>query len=249
MTPFDVCVLIVLTLSFLYSLFKGFIREIFSLFAYIGGYAVAVKYHEELAKTLSGTISSDTVAKVAAFVIIYVGTMIAVKILGNIVRKMFQEAAGLTGMDRFLGGVVGLAKGLVILVVLMVPLSYFPDFHKKTVEDSKFAPHLHAISGTVTEALGASKDFIENLPGVEKDMFKGLEDKMKDLKELTKMTQNGAKEQGSEQAKFSPENKSKMGDQLQRASELLGKPQEEYTVDDVEKLNKLLQTVSGNQAE
>jgi membrane protein required for colicin V production len=244
MTPFDVCVLIVLTLSFLYSLFKGFIREIFALIAYVGGYAVAVKFHNDLAKTLSGTISNETVAKVAAFVIIYVATMIAVKILGNIIRKFFQEAAGLSGMDRFLGAMVGLAKGVVILVVLMVPLSYFPDFYKKAVEGSKFAPHLQAVSGTVTEALGASQDLIGNISGdMDTDMFNGLKDKLKSLEDITKLSQNGNKQPSGTDSGINLEKISQFSEEIKRASEFLGKPQEEYTKDDVEKLDKLLKSV------
>jgi len=243
MTPFDVCVLIVLTLSFLYSLFKGFIREIFSLLAYVGGYAVAVKYHNDLAKSLSGTINNETVAKVAAFVIIYVATMIAVKILGNIIRKFFQEAAGLSGMDRFLGAMVGLAKGVVILVILLVPLSYFPDFYKKAVEGSKFAPHLQAVSGTVTEALGASQDFIGNIPGMDADTFKGLKDKLKSLEEVTKLSQNGNKQPKGNVSGINLETISQYSEEIKKASEFLGKPQEEYTKDDVEKLDKLLKSI------
>ncbi|PIR00952.1 MAG: hypothetical protein COV66_03760 [Nitrospinae bacterium CG11_big_fil_rev_8_21_14_0_20_45_15] len=243
MTPFDVCVLIVLTLSFLYSLFKGFIREIFSLLAYVGGYAVAVKYHGDLAKSLSSTISNETVAKVAAFVIIYVATMIAVKILGNIIRKFFQEAAGLSGMDRFLGAMVGLAKGLVILVILLVPLGYFPDFYKKATEGSISAPYLQSVSGWVTEALGASQEFIGNIPGMDGDTLKGLKEKLKSLEDITKLSQKGDKQQSSATTNLNLERISQLSDEIKKASEFLGKPQEEYTKDDVEKLDKLLKSV------
>ena len=247
MTTFDVCVLIVLSLSFLYSLFKGFIREVFALLAYAGGYVTAVKFHEDFAKSLAGTISSDTVAKVAAFIIIFVSTMIAVKIFGNIIKKMFHEGAGLSGTDRMLGGMVGLAKGVVILVMLMVPLGYFPDFQKKAVADSFFAPHLQAVSGTVKETLGASREFIENMPGMDKEAFKGLSEKIRGLEEILKMSKNNSAENGEATGNVDIEKTTQMLKELQNASKFLGKPQEEYTDEDVRQLDELLKKVSKDQ--
>ena len=44
MTPFDIFVAVVLGFSLIFSLMKGFVREIFSLLAYVGGYFMATKY-------------------------------------------------------------------------------------------------------------------------------------------------------------------------------------------------------------
>ena len=52
MTSFDVFVSVVLGFCLLFSLMKGFVREIFSLFAYVGGYLMAVNYQGTFAQFL-----------------------------------------------------------------------------------------------------------------------------------------------------------------------------------------------------
>ena len=72
MTSFDIFVAVVLGFSLIFSLMKGFIREIFSLLAYVGGYLLAVKYQSTFAAFLMGSIPSKPIAKLVAFVGIYI---------------------------------------------------------------------------------------------------------------------------------------------------------------------------------
>ena len=63
MTSFDVFVSVVLGFCLLFSLMKGFVREIFSLFAYVGGYLMAVNYQGTFAQFLMESIPSKPIAK------------------------------------------------------------------------------------------------------------------------------------------------------------------------------------------
>ena len=63
MTSFDIFVSVVLGFSLIFSLMKGFVREIFSLLSYVGGYLMAVKYQSTFAQVLMETIPSKPIAK------------------------------------------------------------------------------------------------------------------------------------------------------------------------------------------
>ena len=83
MSFFDIFVLIVLGLCLVFSLMKGLVREIFSLLAYVGGYLMAVKYQETFARVLMESIPSKPIAKLVAFVAIYIITAIIISLMGD----------------------------------------------------------------------------------------------------------------------------------------------------------------------
>ena len=142
MTTFDIIVYSILSLSVIFSLFKGFVKEIFSLLSYLGGYLMASKYQGVFSKVLMESIPSKPIAKVIAFTAIYILTAIIISLMGRVVRSFIISATQLSGLDRLAGGIVGFAKGIIILVALTFPLQYFPDVGKKLMKDSQTAPHL-----------------------------------------------------------------------------------------------------------
>ncbi|QPJ65946.1 MAG: CvpA family protein [Candidatus Nitrohelix vancouverensis] len=242
MTPFDTIVAIVLTLSLLYSIFKGFVREIFSLLAYVGGYLTALKFQYDFASVLEDSLGNETVAKVVAFILIYFGAAVAISFVGRMVRNLlFQESAGLSGMDRLLGGAVGLVKGFVLLSILMIPLGFFPDFHSKITAGSKFEPYLAEVAQIMKNTVGASQSLMDKIPDMGEaagDSINGLKEKFKELQSLVGAMDSKSAESG--QSGSGKDQMNSLAGNLEGAKELLGKPQEKYTEDDMKKLDELL---------
>ena len=112
MTTFDIFSSIILGLSRFFSLVKGFVREIFSLLAYVGGYLIAVKYQGAFAQVLMASIPSKPIAKLIAFVAIYIFSAIVISMIGKIIKSMLLSGSDLSMFDRFLGGILGLVKGV-----------------------------------------------------------------------------------------------------------------------------------------
>ena len=67
MTTFDIIVYSILGLSVIFSLFKGFVKEIFSLLSYLGGYLMASKYQGVFSNVLMESIPSKPIANLIAF--------------------------------------------------------------------------------------------------------------------------------------------------------------------------------------
>ena len=187
MTSFDIFASVVLGISLIFSLMKGFVREIFSLLAYVGGYLMAVKYQDTLAQILMGSIPSKPIAKLVAFAVIFIVTAIIISLMGKIAKGMLWSGTDLSMFDRLLGGVVGLARGVVIMVAITFPLQFFPEVSKKLTEDSYAAPYLVKVLDFVNQNpgtlnirkklsdfdMGGAKEKVEEL-------FDDLKDKLPD---------------------------------------------------------------------
>ena len=183
MTSFDIFVSVVLGFSLIFSLMKGFVREIFSLLSYVGGYLMAVKYQSTFAQVLMETIPSKPIAKLIAFVAIYIITAIIISLMGKVAKAMLWSGTDLSMFDRIMGGIVGLARGVAILVAVMFPLQFFPEVAKKFTQDSYAAPHLAKVLNFVNNpgTLNIRKKILDFDMDGAKEKF----DNLKDLKNLS----------------------------------------------------------------
>lgn len=222
MTSFDIFVSVVLGISLIFSLMKGFVREIFSLLAYVGGYLMAVKYQTTFAQTLMESIPSKPLAKLIAFAGIYIVTAIIISLMGRIAKGMLWSGTDLSVFDRLLGGVVGLARGAVIVIAITFPLQFFPEVSKKIMKDSYTAPYL----AKALDFVNKNPDALNVRKKISDFDMEGAKEKFDELKEMKKITDT------------LNDLKKKLPD-----SE---KPLDEYSKEDLKKLNEILKSVDKN---
>ncbi|MFQ5717067.1 MAG: CvpA family protein [Nitrospinales bacterium] len=146
MSNFDIAVSIFLGVSLLYSLVKGMVREIFSILAYASGYFAASRFYGYATDHMGSWISNEVLANVVGFGLIFIAVTLMIKLIGVWLQGVLRSAAKLSGFDRFMGGILGVVKGLFVLGVAMIPLDFFPDMAAKVTRDSVLAPHLRKMS-------------------------------------------------------------------------------------------------------
>jgi len=117
MTTFDYAMLGILALSIAISLWRGLVREVVSLVAWLIALWVAARFCVDAAALLPASITSAPARYAAAFIGVFVGTIIVLELLGWLVSKLLR-AVGLGFVDRLLGAVFGAARGLLIAWVL-----------------------------------------------------------------------------------------------------------------------------------
>lgn len=134
MSVLDLIVLLVLLLAVVRGLMRGMVDSLFSLAAWILAFAAGKWGAAFAAPLLPVAVETPAIRYFAAFAVIFLVVLIGVLLVGHVLGKLV-EGAGLGGPDRVLGGVVGLAKGLVILVglTLAAGLTSLPrtDFWKQ----------------------------------------------------------------------------------------------------------------------
>ncbi|MBV8467336.1 MAG: CvpA family protein [Burkholderiales bacterium] len=119
MTSFDYVVLVVVGLSVLLAVLRGGVSELLSLASWVLGFWLAQRYAAVAAQFLPHDIVQPELRLIAGFV----GILLAVWFISAIVRvtiAQFVKAAGLAPLDRVIGAVFGLARGLLICLALVI---------------------------------------------------------------------------------------------------------------------------------
>lgn len=120
MTIFDYLVLFVLIASIVISTLRGLVKEILSLVSWIVAFVVANMYGAQLAPMLPEMIPGDTLRLILAFIALFIGVRLLMALLMMAVDALIK-ASGLSLADRGLGGLFGLARGIIfVLAAVMV---------------------------------------------------------------------------------------------------------------------------------
>ena len=115
MTIFDYLVLFVLISSIIVSTLRGLVKEILSLVSWIVAFVVANMYGATLAPMLPAIIPGNMVRLIVAFIALFIGVRLLMGLLMMAVDALVK-ASGLSLADRGLGGLFGLARGIVIVL-------------------------------------------------------------------------------------------------------------------------------------
>ena len=139
MNEVDAAILVVTGISSLFGLWRGLIKEVFSLVSWIAALVVARVYSEALASWLLNLIESDSVRYVTAFAILFVMVMMLGTLITNSISKLLT-ITGLKLVDRLLGGAFGVARGLVIVLVIIFITGLFVS-ETEQWQHSRLIPH------------------------------------------------------------------------------------------------------------
>ena len=119
MTAFDYAVLLIIGLSILLSVMRGLVREVMSLVSWVAAFWIANAYTAQLAPLLPQEIPNVSLRLLAAFLILFLATLLVLSLV-TIAASEFVKTLGLGPMDRVLGASFGLARGLLIVVTLLL---------------------------------------------------------------------------------------------------------------------------------
>ena len=127
MTLFDLAVIAIVGLSVLLSVIRGLVREVLALAAWVVAFFAANLLAGTVARQLPESLPSEEIRLLAGFLCVFLGVLIAMSLLAMLASKLVKSA-GLGLEDRLLGGVFGLARGLlvVMIVVLLAGLTSLP---------------------------------------------------------------------------------------------------------------------------
>lgn len=124
----DILIIAIIALSAIISLIRGFVQEALSLATWIAAFTVAWLFFRPLALELSPWIDVPSIRLGVAFGLILIGILILGAIINHFM-KVLVASTGLSGTDRMIGIFFGVARGavMVAILVLLAGLTPFPN--------------------------------------------------------------------------------------------------------------------------
>ena len=119
MTLFDYAVLAIVGFSVLLGVLRGFVREVIALSSWVVAFFVAGAYGGKMAALLVQQIPDENWRALAAVVVVFLVVLVLMNVVAMLTSKLIKSA-GLGVEDRLLGSVFGLARGMVVILALVL---------------------------------------------------------------------------------------------------------------------------------
>jgi membrane protein required for colicin V production len=132
-TVLDLVLLVVMLVSAMLAMIRGFMREILSIAAWIAAALATVYLYSRLLPMAKSYFNNDIVAAAAVIGGVFLGTLLIVSIITVRISDMILDSR-IGALDRTLGFLFGLGRGLIIVVVAylffdwLVPQKSQPDW-------------------------------------------------------------------------------------------------------------------------
>jgi membrane protein required for colicin V production len=132
--------MIIVLVSALISLKRGFLKEFVSLIVWIVGFWVSFQFHQALSVILTPYIVDDTVREVISYINIFL-LAILMSILFNYLLS-FISKIWFSWVDRLLGVIFGCARGVLLVVITVLIISFTTFVYEEWWQKSFFIPYL-----------------------------------------------------------------------------------------------------------
>jgi membrane protein required for colicin V production len=139
MTAADWLIVVVILLSIISAGIQGFFAEALSMAGLVVGYVVAAWQYPGLAAWFMTFLKNEWLADIFSFLIIFFVILLLFNVAARVARKL-MKAAGLSGFDRFLGALLGVVKGVLIVTVVLMGMTAFTPT-SAMLKKSELAPY------------------------------------------------------------------------------------------------------------
>lgn len=153
----DIAVVAVAAVSGLVGIARGFVRESLGIGAWVGAGYVAVALAPNLQDRFTGWLGNPDLGHPAAYAAVFMVCLIIFSVLAGWIGTAVQSTA-LSGVDRSLGALFGIARGFALVVATYVitgfaiPAGKWPD----AVREARLQPTVAEAANWVSAQLPAS---------------------------------------------------------------------------------------------
>ena len=115
----DYSILAIIGISVLISLWRGFTKEAMSLAGWLVAAWVALTFSDNLQALLEPYIDVPSLRLIVAFAILFVATLFLAGLVNYLAVQIIKKT-GLSGTDRMVGVLFGVARGCLVVALLVL---------------------------------------------------------------------------------------------------------------------------------
>jgi membrane protein required for colicin V production len=123
-TAFDVLVLLIFLAFLVRGIWIGFIHQISSLIAMIGGFALAGYFDSEFYRLILPYIDNSHIAFLITYILLFIAFFFLIKLVGLGLKKV-MDVSLTPWFDKTVGGLLGVVKGIFFISLLFVIIGSF----------------------------------------------------------------------------------------------------------------------------
>jgi membrane protein required for colicin V production len=164
MTVVDYLLIAIVCVSAIISIFRGFVKEALSLTSLIVAIWAAAQFGVQMGDLIGGSIESETLRGWLGRAVLLVGILFAGGIVSWLISALL-DSTGLSGTNRAVGMIFGLARGIVLAGVFVLLLDFAGFSESSWWKESKLIPYAAPVAEFVSET---AEDGIEYLD-IDKD--------------------------------------------------------------------------------
>ena len=141
----DYAIIGLISISLIIGLFRGLIREAFALVTWGVAFWVGLTFSTPFATLLESVIADPSARMATAFIALFLLTLI----LGAIINKLLSvliDKTGLTGTDRMAGLIFGIARGVFLIVILVMLAGLTPLPESSWWKESELLPLFQSLA-------------------------------------------------------------------------------------------------------
>ncbi|RMH60113.1 MAG: CvpA family protein [Zetaproteobacteria bacterium] len=151
----DYLLLAVIGISTIVSFYRGFIREAISLLGLIVAFFAAQQLSGSAGRVLSHWIANRGVADILGFVLVFIVALVVMGLIAAFLGKL-MDLAELSGTDRGLGLLFGIARGLLLIAIAALLFMSYGKTNQNWVKRSQLAPYAMQLGGLLGTLLPAN---------------------------------------------------------------------------------------------
>jgi membrane protein required for colicin V production len=153
-TVIDIIALAILGVSVVIGVWRGLVREVLALVAWVGAFLLANLLAPEVAKLLPKAMANEEIRLLVSFVVVFIVALIGLSVLAILASKIVK-VVGLGAADRAVGGVFGLARGVLVVMILVLLAGLTTVPRQSAWRDAALRGPLEAAAETVKAWLPA----------------------------------------------------------------------------------------------
>lgn len=141
---FDMAIYSIMALSCIFAFFRGFVKEILSLIAWIGAAFITVRFFPEASEKLQPHFAKPLAANIVATLSLYFGSLIVFAIFNRIIIKVLKSGTEIGWFDNFLGLAFGALRGAFIISLgyLLITVVIKDENRPEWLEKAKTRPYV-----------------------------------------------------------------------------------------------------------